>query len=173
MTGGSLANVNFLIVDDSPHIRRLVTTMLRGMGAQHLHEAKDSTKALDLLERVPVDVALVDWMLDDGTGRTGMDVVWHLRRSPIEQQAFLPVIMMSGHTERQNIELARDTGVTEFLAKPFTARSLFQRLQTLVESPRPFVKTRSYFGPDRRRRSEGPGEDGERRFVNPRRGTET
>ncbi len=172
MSAGSLEKVSFLIVDDSPHIRRLVVTMLRAMGARQLYEAKDSRRALDVLERTQVDVALVDWMLDDGSGWTGLDVVRRIRKSPIERVAFMPVIMMTGHTERDNIEHARDVGVTEFLAKPFTAHTLYQRLAALIEEPRPFVRTRTYFGPDRRRRGEGPGEAGERRHTTPRRETQ-
>lgn len=169
MTTGSLEKVSFLIVDDSLHIRRLVVTMLRAMGARQVYEAKDSHRALDLLERKPVDIALVDWMLDDGSGRTGLDVVRRIRASPLENVAFMPVVMMTGHTEKDNIEHARDVGVTEFLAKPFTAHTLYQRLAILIEEPRPFVRTRSYFGPDRRRRTEGPRDEGERRHILPQR----
>ena len=47
--------------------------------------------------------------------------------------------------------MARDAGVTEFLAKPISAKALYQRIVNVVVSPRPFIKTKSYFGPDRRR----------------------
>jgi len=46
---------------------------------------------------------------------------------------------------------ARDAGVTEFLAKPISAKALYQRVLNVVANPRPFIRTRSYFGPDRRR----------------------
>jgi hypothetical protein len=46
---------------------------------------------------------------------------------------------------------ARDAGVTEFLAKPVAAKSLYERILSVVLAPRPFIKTRDYFGPDRRR----------------------
>jgi len=41
--------------------------------------------------------------------------------------------------------------VTEFLGKPISAKSLFQRILNVIVNPRPFVKTSDYFGPDRRR----------------------
>jgi two-component system chemotaxis response regulator CheY len=44
--------------------------------------------------------------------------------------------------------------VTEFLAKPVTAKTLLMRLTNIIEHPRPFVRAKGYFGPDRRRRSE-------------------
>jgi len=66
----------------------------------------------------------------------------------------LPVIMVSGHTERARIVAARDAGVNEFIAKPITARNLFLRIAQVVERPRPFVRASSYFGPDRRRQND-------------------
>jgi hypothetical protein len=41
--------------------------------------------------------------------------------------------------------------VTEFLAKPISAKGLYQRVLNVVANPRPFIKTKTYFGPDRRR----------------------
>ena len=46
---------------------------------------------------------------------------------------------------------ARDAGVTEFLAKPISPKSLYTRVHSIVTRPREFVRTKSYFGPDRRR----------------------
>lgn len=45
---------------------------------------------------------------------------------------------------------ARDAGVNEFVVKPISAKSLFTRIQTVIEGPRPFVRPKHYFGPDRR-----------------------
>ena len=164
---GNLAKVHILVVDDSVHIRRLITTMLHSMGGAQITEAKDGATAMQHLSKGTTDIALIDWMLDDGSGRNGMDMVREIRASNQEQIAFMPIIMITGHTERENIETARDAGVTEFLAKPFTAKTLYSRIATLVDNPRAFVKTRSFFGPDRRRREEEPETD--RRMFSPRR----
>ena len=80
--------------------------------------------------------------------------------------SLLPIIMVTGHTERRRIEAARDAGVTELLAKPITAAGLFQRIEEIVHRPRPFVRTANYFGPCRRRRanrqpSTGPWRQGD------------
>lgn len=165
---GNLARVQICVVDDSAHIRKLISTMLRAMGGANLTEAKDSTAAMNHIYKGTTDIALIDWMLDDGTGRNGLDLVREIRSSSNDAVAYMPIIMITGHTERENIEAARDAGVTEFLAKPFTARTLYSRISALVDSPRPFVKTRSFFGPDRRRREVET--DTERRSFSPRRG---
>jgi DNA-binding response OmpR family regulator len=66
----------------------------------------------------------------------------------------VPIIMITGHTERYRVEAARDAGVTEFLAKPVTAHNLFARITEILERPRAFVRCDRYFGPDRRRHHE-------------------
>jgi DNA-binding response OmpR family regulator len=59
--------------------------------------------------------------------------------------------MLTGHSEKKRVTDARDAGVTEFLAKPISAKGLYQRIVNVVANPRPFIKTKTYFGPDRRR----------------------
>ncbi len=58
---------------------------------------------------------------------------------------------------------ARDAGANEFLAKPFTAQLIYSRIQALIESHRPFIKCKVYFGPDRRRKKGPPPDGWERR----------
>ena len=43
---------------------------------------------------------------------------------------------------------------TEFLAKQISALELYERIRSVIAHPRPFVHTKTYFGPDRRRRLE-------------------
>ncbi len=59
--------------------------------------------------------------------------------------------MLTGHSEKKRVLAARDAGITEFLAKPISAKGLYERIVNVVANPRPFIKTRTYFGPDRRR----------------------
>jgi DNA-binding response OmpR family regulator len=58
---------------------------------------------------------------------------------------------LTGHCDKRRVMTARDAGVTEFLAKPISAKALYQRILNVVVSPRPFIRTKTYFGPDRRR----------------------
>ena len=60
---------------------------------------------------------------------------------------FVPIIMITGHTEKHRVEAARDAGVTEFLAKPITAANLFARIAEIVERPRAFVRCGQLFRP--------------------------
>jgi len=80
-------------------------------------------------------------------------------RLHIEAEHLLPEDLAK-HSDAVRVNAARDRGVTEFLAKPVTARAILDRLSAVIYRPRPFITTSDYFGPDRRRRTseayEGP-----------------
>ena len=74
-----------------------------------------------------------------------------IRQPGANANPYVSIIMLTGHSEKRRVIAARDAGITEFLAKPISAKSLYQRIVNVVANPRPFIKTKSYFGPDRRR----------------------
>jgi two-component system chemotaxis response regulator CheY len=81
----------------------------------------------------------------------GIEFVKLLRNMPDSPASFCPVLMISGHTTLRRIFEARDAGVTEFLSKPLTVRGMLGRIDQIINHPRPFIRSRDYFGPDRRR----------------------
>ena len=75
-----------------------------------------------------------------------------IRQPDFKGNPYAPIIMLTGHSEKRRVTVARDAGVTEFLAKPISAKGLYQRILNVVANPLgPFIKTKTYFGPDRRR----------------------
>jgi two-component system chemotaxis response regulator CheY len=129
-------------------MRRIIRTLLHGFGAREVYEAEDGATGLDAFNHHAPDIILLDWAMPifDGLELTQM-----IRQPDANGNPFVPIIMITGHTERSRVTAARDAGVTEFLAKPISAKALYQRIVNVVINPRPFVKTKNYFGPDRRR----------------------
>ena len=148
MMGYRLDRLAVLIVDDNQHMRSLVRTILESLGVSQILEARDGSHALEKMGQAQIDLLIADWNMEP---MDGLELTRHLRNSPESPDQFLPVIMLSGHTERARVMQARDAGVTEFMAKPVSARSLYARIVSIIENPRPFVRTNDYFGPDRRR----------------------
>ena len=109
----------------------------------------------------PCDIIFVDWVM---SGMSGVELAQKIRSAPDSPNPFLPIIMLTGHTSIERVNLARDAGVNEFLAKPVSAKAILNRLVSVIEHPRPFVRTKSYFGPCRRRR-EGAYTGPERRHT--------
>ena len=84
-------------------------------------------------------------------GFDGLELAQMIRQPESKGNPYAPIIMLTGHSEKRRVTVARDAGVTEFLAKPISAKGLYQRILNVVANPRPFIKTKTYFGPDRRR----------------------
>jgi response regulator RpfG family c-di-GMP phosphodiesterase len=82
----------------------------------------------------------------------GLEFIEKIRKSPESPNPYVPVILMTGYSDRARVEMARDAGVTEFLMKPYTSKDLYSRIVQIIEKPRQFVDCGTFFGPDRRRR---------------------
>lgn len=149
MAGYNLERLNFLCVDDNKHMRALVKTILHALGSKNVHEAADGADAFKELRHFPADIIICDWNMSP---LDGLDFVRLVRTGKDSPNPFVPIIMLTGHTEMHRVIEARDAGVHEFLAKPISAKGLFSRIRSIIERPRPFIRAGLYFGPDRRRR---------------------
>jgi two-component system chemotaxis response regulator CheY len=143
--------LKILLVDDNHHMRLLLTEILRAIGVKEVFEAANGAEALELLRKNQIDIVMTDLAMQP---LDGIDLVRRLRNANESPNPMVPVIMITGHSTLRRVAEARDVGVTEFLSKPVTARGVIERINRVVESPRPFVKTPTYFGPDRRRRDD-------------------
>ena len=145
------SSLNILLVEDNQHMRSIVTAILKGSGIRSVRDARDGAEALEILRHYPADIALVDFNMSpiDGVEFTRM-----LRTASDSLHPYLPVIMITGHSERSRVVEARDAGVNEFVVKPLTARALLSRIESVIMRPRPFIRCATYFGPDRRRNTD-------------------
>jgi two-component system chemotaxis response regulator CheY len=144
-----LENLKALIVEDNSHMRALLRALLDAAGIKDFCEASHGRAAIEVLRDRKPDIVLTDLAMKP---MNGIEFTRHVRNSETSPNPFVPIIMITGHTEKYRVEEARDVGVTEFLAKPITAHNLFTRITEIIERPRAFVRCNDYFGPDRRRR---------------------
>jgi len=149
--------LRFVVCDDNAHMRRILRTMLRAFGSREIYEAEDGAIGLEAVEAYQPDILITDVKMPifDGIELTQM-----IRNPDGFSQAYLPIIMLSAYSEKSQVIAARDAGATDFMCKPVSASTLYGRIQSIIESPRPFIRTSTYFGPDRRRQESGfSGED--------------
>ena len=149
MPDGGFEKLKALIVEDNAHMRSLLRALLNSVGIKEIAEAAHGGAALQILRERKSDLVLSDLAMKP---MDGLEFTRQVRNADASPNPFVPIIMITGHTEKHRVEAARDAGVTEFLAKPITAANLFARIAEIVERPRAFVRCESYFGPDRRRR---------------------
>jgi two-component system, chemotaxis family, chemotaxis protein CheY len=148
MTRIDFNKLRFLIIDDNAHMRRILRTLLHGFGARHVYEAEDGASGLEAFTHYAPDIVLADWAMPIFDG---LELAQMIRQPGVNSNPYAPIIMLTGHSDKQRVIAARDAGITEFMAKPISAKALYQRIINVVANPRPFIKTKSYFGPDRRR----------------------
>ncbi|MDB5735662.1 MAG: two-component system response regulator [Alphaproteobacteria bacterium] len=149
MSGAGFETLKALIVEDNAHMRALLRALLNSVGIKDIAEAPHGEAALRVLRERKSDLVLSDLAMKP---MDGLEFTRQVRNSDASPNPFVPIIMITGHTEKHRVEAARDAGVTEFLAKPITAANLYARIAEIVERPRAFVRCEGYFGPDRRRR---------------------
>jgi DNA-binding response OmpR family regulator len=144
-----LQSVRVLIVDDQDFIRSLLRHILGVLGCKQISDAADGRTAWEIMLDNPPDLLIADWEMQP---MDGIELVGKVRNDANSPDRFMPIIMLTAHSERPRIIAARDSGVNEFVMKPISAKTLFSRLNAVIEHPRRFVRTDEYFGPDRRRK---------------------
>ena len=140
--------LRFLLCDDNAHMRRILRTLLHSFGAREVYEAEDGATALEMFTHYVPDIVITDWSMPIFDG---LELAQMIRQPDGGGNPYAPIIMLTGHSEKRRVMIARDAGVTEFLAKPISAKGFYHRILNCVANPRHFVKTKNYFGPDRRR----------------------
>jgi CheY-like chemotaxis protein len=123
-------------------------------------DAKNATEAYEIIKTEGVDLIITDYAMDE---MNGCDFSGLIRTGEDSPNHYVPIIMLSAYSERSRVEAARDAGVTEFCAKPVTATELYKKVVSVINTPRPFIRTSMYFGPDRRRRRNDSYKGKERR----------
>lgn len=157
-----LRDARFLVVDDHQPMREILKSLLFGLGARQVAEARDAAQAFELLRFGAFDILLTDYDMEGGTG---VELAHRLRRAEGNVNRRLPIVMVTGRAEGPVILAARDAGVDEYLIKPLTTVALAQKVEAVLSRRRPFIDSDSYVGPDRRRRTvafEGPERRGAR-----------
>lgn len=158
MANYDLAGLKVLLVDDNANMLKLLSMILNAMGIRNLHCLDQPQRAVDEIRRLQPQLVITDILM---TPVNGIDLITTIRWLQPDQVAFTPIFVLSGFTDREHVLSARDAGAHEVLAKPISARSLYERICSLIEHPRDFVATERYFGPDRR--------TGKRAFSGPER----
>lgn len=139
------------IIDPTASSARLLTDILKGLGAREVYVEGDEEQALELIRDVEPGIIFTE---RTGQKLNGETLARRIRRSSMSCR-MAPIIMVTAEATALTIRGARDAGVHEFLRKPFTTGDLFKRVENVALKPRPWVEAVGYVGPDRRRFNSG------------------
>lgn len=167
----SLKNFTVLLVDDYEFMQDLCAMMLRAFGVGGIMVCNSGTEAIELLTITQsqarnnsvkgIDLILTDWMMPNGSG---VELIDWVRNHQSDQIRFTPIMLLSAFTSEDIVGVSRDHGASEALVKPISAEKMAARILAMIDNPRPFVKTATFFGPDRRRKTV-PRKDEDRRKM--------
>ncbi|GJD97670.1 response regulator [Methylobacterium iners] len=133
-----------LVVDESLYTRRIVRDMLQRVGIRRVQEAPDGAEALGSLVEARPDLIILDWDLAILTGEEVIRLVRDVDTSPAPS---LPLILMLSQPRRDRVDRAIRLGVNEIIAKPFSPKTLWSRLDEIINRPRPYTQTRNLLIP--------------------------
>ena len=110
-----------LVADDSGTMRNIIIRSLNAVGITQVVEAADGDQAVELFKPGAFDLVLTDWNMP---GKTSLEVIQGIRN----QDSNVPIIMITTEAEKRRIFDAIQTGVTDYLVKPFTPDTLREKI---------------------------------------------
>lgn len=122
-----LTEASLLVVDDDPSSRELLARRLHRAGFRVTTTASGA-EALELLERHPIDLLLVDFVMP---GMNGLELLERVRR--LKSRTELPVIMVTGRDASGDVAHALRLGANDYVTKPVDFRVVLARLTTQLE----------------------------------------
>jgi two-component system alkaline phosphatase synthesis response regulator PhoP len=121
-----MAMYRILAVDDEEHILELIAYNLKKNGFM-VETAERGEAALEIIKREPVDLVLLDIMMD---GMDGIEVLKEIRADAETKN--LPVILLTAKSEEIDKVLGLEMGADDYLAKPFGVHELAARIKAVL-----------------------------------------
>lgn len=140
-----------VVADPQPASARLFSELMRDIAQSHVWVAGTTERALRIAETCDPQLIVLELGVEDvdglGIARKIRRSTWSCRKAPI--------ITVTGAATAGMILAARDSGVHEFLRKPYSMKDLIRRLEAVTLKERDWVEGVAYIGPDRRRFNSG------------------
>lgn len=150
MSGLKFEKLSALVIEDTDPMRLLITAILEKMGVKKILNAENGERDFAVFCRQNPDIIITDWHMSP---INGIDFTRKIRISSHSPNRMVPIIMTTGYNANTRIAASRDAGITEYLSKPFTAEDMVKRIAHVIKSPRDFILSDTFQGPDRRRKN--------------------
>ena len=123
-----MATLKFLIVDDSPTMRRIVTNTLKRLGYRDIEEADNGSTGLDKLKTIPgINFIITDWNMPV---MDGLAFVQSVRGS--SEFGTIPILMVTTRSVKDDIIEAMKAGVNNYVVKPFTPETMKDKIDAIL-----------------------------------------
>ncbi len=115
-----------LIVDDYKTMLRIIRGLLNQLGFNNVDEATDGTAALQLIGQKQYGLVISDWNMEP---MSGYELLQKVRGA--EKTRMLPFIMVTAESKTENVILAKQAGVSNYIVKPFNADTLKGKIEAV------------------------------------------
>ncbi|HEY8191775.1 MAG TPA: response regulator [Alphaproteobacteria bacterium] len=154
-----LSSLRVMVLEEFPFMADLMAEMLREFKVSAVLTTCKAEQAMEMLEqynmysppRAHIDMLISDWIPPSGEG---LELLKWARIHAVESIRYLPILFCTSYANQWRVVTVRDSGANEVLVKPVSAQKLAHRLTYIIDKPRPFVRSRHFLGPDRRRRED-------------------
>lgn len=119
--------MRILIVDDHEPMRKIIKNILRQVGLDDLDESPDGKDAIMKMKEKSFDIVLLDWNMP---GMNGLEVLKVMKSD--QRLKDLPVIMVTAESSREKIIEAINSGVSDYIVKPFTGEVLKKKIELVT-----------------------------------------
>lgn len=142
------SSLRVIVVDDSPFMCITLKALLNAMGITAVHRITVPTELFDDLAAFQPDLIFTDQIM---APISGLELIREIRSNVDCPWRCVPMVLVTGHSRADVVKAARFwSGADAVLAKPVSVQRLHACILALYRSPRTFVQTKTYFGPDRR-----------------------
>jgi two-component system, chemotaxis family, chemotaxis protein CheY len=120
-------SMNVLIVDDYKTMLKIVGNLLRTLGFVNIDEATDGTMALEMFSKKTYGLVISDWNMEP---MSGLDLLKQVRAGANNNK--VPFIMVTAESKTENVIIAKQAGVSNYIVKPFNAETLKTKLTSVL-----------------------------------------
>ena len=120
-------DMRILVVDDYQTMLKIVSNLLKQVGFKHIDTASDGTEAYRKIRQHNYGLVISDWNMEP---MSGLDLLRKVRAD--ERVSKLPFIMVTAESKTENVVVAKQSGVNNYIVKPFTAQVLKQKLVSVL-----------------------------------------
>ncbi len=117
--------MKILIVDDSSTMRRIIINTLSRIGYTDVVEGENGMVGLDKLGQGGVEMIITDWNMPE---MDGLEFVQTVRG----QNPNIPILLVTTNAAKEDIVLALQAGVNNYVVKPFTPETLKEKIESLL-----------------------------------------
>ena len=121
--------MRFLVVDDSPTMRRILCNTLNEIGYDDLDEAEDGAQALEKLTSDQFDFLITDWNMPN---MNGLELTKTVRKDA--NLGEMPILMVTTRGMKDDVLAAMQAKVSNYVVKPFTAEILRQKIDMVLKN---------------------------------------